>query len=168
MATVTRTKVVDDLDGSDGAKTIRFSIARAQYEIDLTPENVDGLYEALAPFITKSRRVPARLVQARADQSAVEAMGLHLQLTDARPQQKESGAEEAVNTETPENVRVGDYPLLSAAAWQLEADSRLGGFEALRTYERNWRHLDHAAMGDKEKALIQALADKYSKGVLLV
>lgn len=100
--------------------------------------------------------------------NAVEAMGLHLQLTDARPQQKESGAEEAVNTETPENVRVGDYPLLSAAAWQLEADSRLGGFEALRTYERNWRHLDHAAMGDKEKALIQALADKYSKGVLLV
>lgn len=100
--------------------------------------------------------------------NAVEAMGLHLQLTDARPQQKESGAEEAVNTETPENVRVGDYPLLSAAAWQLDADSRLGGFEALRTYERNWRHLDHAAMGDKEKALIQALADKYSKGVLLV
>ncbi|MGW6659627.1 histone-like nucleoid-structuring protein Lsr2 [Rhodococcus sp. NPDC055024] len=71
MATVARTKVVDDLDGSDGAKTIRFSIARAQYEIDLSPENVDGLYEALAPFITKSRRVPARLVQARADQSAV-------------------------------------------------------------------------------------------------
>jgi transcriptional regulator with XRE-family HTH domain len=100
--------------------------------------------------------------------NAAEAVGLHLQLTDARPQWTQTGAEEAVNTETPEKVRVGDYPLLSAAAWQLDADSRLDGFEALRTYERNWRHLDHAAMSDKEKALIQALAVKYSKGVLLV
>lgn len=100
--------------------------------------------------------------------NAAEAVGLHLQLTDARPQRKESGAKEAVNTETSEKVRVGDYPLLSAAAWQLDADSRLDGFETLRTYERNWRHLDRAAMGDKEKALIQALAVRYSKGVLLV
>lgn len=100
--------------------------------------------------------------------NAAEAVGLHLQLTDARPQWKESGAEEPVDTETPEKVRVGDYPLLAATAWQLDADSHLDGFEALRTYERNWRHLDHTAMGDKEKALIQALADRYSKGVLLV
>ena len=56
--------------------------------------------------------------------NAAEAVGLHLQLTDARPQWTQTGAEEAVNTETPEKVRVGDYPLLSAAAWQLDADSR--------------------------------------------
>jgi hypothetical protein len=100
--------------------------------------------------------------------NAAEAMGLHLQLTDARPQREERGDEAPVNHETPEKVRVGDYPLLSAVAWQLDAEARLDGFEALRTYERNWRHLDHAAMGAEEKALIQALADRYSKGILLV
>ncbi|MGC4934629.1 helix-turn-helix domain-containing protein [Gordonia sp. DT30] len=100
--------------------------------------------------------------------NAAEAVGLHIQLTNTRPQPEKSGEVETANHVVPEEVRVGDYPLLSAAAWQLDADCRLSGFEALRTYERNWRHLDHAAMGDEERSLIHALADKYSKGVLLV
>lgn len=100
--------------------------------------------------------------------NAAAAVGLHLQLTDVRPRPAEVDRVEPVTHEPPDEVRVGDYPLLRAAAWQLDADSRLTGFEALRTYERNWRHLDHAALGDEEEVLIQALADKYSKGVLLV
>lgn len=100
--------------------------------------------------------------------NAAEAVGLHLQLTGARPQPEDRNVAEPEHIDAPEEVRVGDYPLLRAAAWQLDADSRLSAFEALRTYERNWRHLDHAAMSSEERALIQALADKYSKGMLLV
>lgn len=97
--------------------------------------------------------------------NAAEAVGLRIQLTDVP---EEGCATEPANHDGPESVRVGDYPSLRAAAWQLDADSRLSGFEALRTYERNWRHLDHAAMSGEERALIQGLADKYSRGVLLV
>lgn len=99
--------------------------------------------------------------------NAAEAVGLHLQFTDTRPRSEEN-PEMMTAKQAPETVRVGDYPLLRAAAWQLDPDSRLTAYEALRTYERSWRHLDHATMDDEERTFIQALADKYSKGVLLV
>lgn len=100
--------------------------------------------------------------------NAAAAVGLHIQLTDVHPQEKDGDEAKSADNEMPEQVRVGDYPLLKAAAWQLDADSRLNAFEALRTYERNWRHLDLAAMGGEERALVQTLADRYNKGVLLV
>jgi transcriptional regulator with XRE-family HTH domain len=65
-------------------------------------------------------------------------------------------------------VRVGDYPQLQAIAWQLRADTQLRGIDALRMYERNWRHVDRDGMSDDERALIQRLADRYGGGVLLV
>ena len=36
-------KMVDDLDGSEATRTIRFSIDGAHYEIDLSKENADQL-----------------------------------------------------------------------------------------------------------------------------
>lgn len=100
--------------------------------------------------------------------NAAEAMGLRMCLADAAPQLEEHREMDSAKPVAPEEVRVGDYPLLRAAAWQLDPDTRLDGFEALRTYERNWRHLDHANMSVEERTLVQALADRYSKGVLLV
>lgn len=68
----------------------------------------------------------------------------------------------------PADVRVGDYPLLASVAWQLDANQRLTALEALKTYERNWRHLDHATMSSEERAFLESLVNKYSSGVLLV
>jgi len=65
-------------------------------------------------------------------------------------------------------VRVGDFPQLQAIAWQLRAETELTGPEALQLYERNWRHVDQAAMSDEERAFVQRLADAHSGGVLLV
>ena len=55
-----KTVLIDDFDGtalSPGASTTTFAINGAQYEIDLGPENVTKLRDALAPFIKAGRRV---------------------------------------------------------------------------------------------------------------
>lgn len=49
---------VDDLDGTEGAATLTFSVDRDTWEIDLTDENADKLRDALAPFIAKARKQP--------------------------------------------------------------------------------------------------------------
>lgn len=68
----------------------------------------------------------------------------------------------------PASIRVGDYPGLRALAWQTGAGTTITETEALNLYERGWRHLDHEALTDQEKAFIQHLADVYSNGRLLV
>ena len=60
MAQNTRVIVTDDLDGSEGARTVSFSIEAGSYEIDLTDANVDKLYQALDPFLSKARKVSGR------------------------------------------------------------------------------------------------------------
>jgi len=55
-----KTVLIDDFDGSPlspGASTTTFSFNGAQYEIDLGPENVAKLRDALGPFIKAGRRV---------------------------------------------------------------------------------------------------------------
>lgn len=57
------THLVDDLDGSDideHGKTIRFSLDGRDYEIDLSPANVERLRAAIAPFVAAGRRLPNR------------------------------------------------------------------------------------------------------------
>ncbi|MBM4574854.1 Lsr2 family protein [Rhodococcus hoagii] len=78
MATVTTTHVIDDIDGSTEATTIRFSVGRSHYEIDLSEENTDKLYEALQPFISKARKVsattaaaPSRAARLRLEHAAI-------------------------------------------------------------------------------------------------
>lgn len=76
MATVTITQVIDDIDGSEGASTIRFSIDRSRYEIDLSEANAEKLYEALSPFISKARKAagpaaPKRTAVHRTNQAEI-------------------------------------------------------------------------------------------------
>ncbi|MET1044172.1 MAG: Lsr2 family protein [Microbacteriaceae bacterium] len=79
MVTKTVVSVLDDIDGSEGAETVAFSLRDASYEIDLARENLAALTDALAPFIgaaretnggAASRRKPARR---RADAAEVRA-----------------------------------------------------------------------------------------------
>jgi hypothetical protein len=47
--------LIDDLDGSQAEHTVAFSLDGQQYEIDLSTQNIQRLYETLAPFTTRAR-----------------------------------------------------------------------------------------------------------------
>lgn len=57
MATRTSIVVVDDLDGTEGAKTLKFGLDGTNYEIDLSEPNAAGLRASLAPFVAAGRKV---------------------------------------------------------------------------------------------------------------
>lgn len=58
MATVTRTVLVDDLDGNDNdVETVRFSIDKHDYEIDLSAENAARLRVKLDRFVAAGHEV---------------------------------------------------------------------------------------------------------------
>ena len=49
--------LIDDLDGSEGAETIRYSVDGKEYEIDLSEKNAERFRSMLQEFIDKSREV---------------------------------------------------------------------------------------------------------------
>lgn len=57
----------------------------------------------------------------------------------------------------PARVRLADYPQLKQLAWQLQGTDVLKPKEVLGIYERNWRHIDEAALLPHERNLIDAL-----------
>ncbi|MDP1648600.1 MAG: helix-turn-helix domain-containing protein [Rubrivivax sp.] len=68
----------------------------------------------------------------------------------------------------PAAIRLADYPLLREIAWSTDPKAELSPTEAFAIYERNWRHLDRAAMGAKERKLLERLTATVGNGVLLV
>ena len=56
MAQKVETWLVDDLDGSEAAETVRFGLEGRQYEIDLSQHNAARLREGLADFVASARR----------------------------------------------------------------------------------------------------------------
>lgn len=46
----------DDLDGTQGAETVKFGLDGAQYEIDLGEKNAARLRDALSPFVAAARK----------------------------------------------------------------------------------------------------------------
>jgi len=57
----------------------------------------------------------------------------------------------------PARVRLADYPQLKLLAWQVQGVDELTPREALGIYERNWRHLNEAALLPHERNLIDTL-----------
>ncbi len=58
MATITRTFLVDDLDGSaEDVETVLLSLDGASYEIDLSSQNADRLRGKLAKFIENGTKI---------------------------------------------------------------------------------------------------------------
>ena len=49
--------LVDDIDGSEGAETLRFGVDGKSYEIDLSSENADRFRAAVEPWVQSARRV---------------------------------------------------------------------------------------------------------------
>lgn len=68
----------------------------------------------------------------------------------------------------PPSLRLEDYPALRQLAWQTPGVDALTPAEALALYERNWRHVDQAALQPHERALIARLAEALGGGRLLV
>jgi transcriptional regulator with XRE-family HTH domain len=88
------------------------------------------------------------------------ALGLTFDLLDAKAA---AGA-----TKLPKRIRLRDFPQLKKLAWQLHGVQEISPPEALNLYERNWRHMDHAALSDDEATLIDALSRALGGGRLLV
>ena len=53
-------QLIDDIDSSDAAETIVFSVDGAAYEIDLSAEHAAQLRDALALYIAHARRTTSR------------------------------------------------------------------------------------------------------------
>ena len=95
--------------------------------------------------------------------NAIHALGLEIGIIDPAAARKTSST-----FPLPPSVRVDDYPQLKALAWQSPGIQTLAPVEALALYERNWRHVDQGRLTDRERALIQALAEQLGGGRLLV
>lgn len=53
----TRSITFDDMDGSEGAETVRISVGDQAVDIDLSPANRDKLQKTLAPYFEHGREV---------------------------------------------------------------------------------------------------------------
>lgn len=60
MTRVTQVKLVDDLDGSPATETVRFSLDRTTYEIDLSSSHAAALRHAVAAYRDAGRPLSGR------------------------------------------------------------------------------------------------------------
>ncbi|RWC26196.1 MAG: hypothetical protein EOS27_25960 [Mesorhizobium sp.] len=60
-----------------------------------------------------------------------------------------------------------EFPELQALAWNRDAARPIPAEEAFALYERNWRFVDQKRLTTRERLLIQTLADKFGRGILL-
>lgn len=58
MAKQITVTVVDDLDGSPGARTVDFSFDGKTYQIDLSADHLQGMSDFLNDFIAAARTLP--------------------------------------------------------------------------------------------------------------
>lgn len=102
--------------------------------------------------------------------NALQALGLRLDVADVQPPGSGLAADRARDIDV-DAVRVSDYPQLQGLAWHLpgaQGDLAVPGAQALALYERQWRHVDQAALTPRERALIDALVQAHGHGALLV
>jgi transcriptional regulator with XRE-family HTH domain len=97
--------------------------------------------------------------------SVAEALSLNFRLVD--PQVKDATSSEA-KVKLPSKIRIASYKQLKKLAWQLKGTQELTPQEALDLYERNWRHVDVAALDAREKKLLQSLLAAFGRERLLV
>ena len=91
--------------------------------------------------------------------NAFLAVGLNLIIDDPRAPHADTHKHTL-----PTSLVLSDYPQLSRLAWQLSPATVLTLREAHALYERNWRHIDRAALGDAERQLIQQLDVVFGAG----
>jgi hypothetical protein len=65
MAQKVQVLLLDDIDGSEAAETVSFSLDGVAYEIDLSADNARALRESLAHWVGHARRQGGRQAAAR-------------------------------------------------------------------------------------------------------
>ena len=88
--------------------------------------------------------------------NVLAALGMNFAAADAGEAPAENAADDMAGW-LPARVRLADYPQLKQLAWQVQGMDELTPREALGIYERNWRHVDEAALLPRERNLIAAL-----------
>lgn len=98
-----------------------------------------------------------------------KVLGLHLELLSG-DQQGMSIRQQSNHQLLPDgpHIRVGDYPQLTALAWQLDTNALLTDEEVRGIYERNKRFLDIKQISDHERVLMQRLIAEKGMENLLV
>ncbi len=88
--------------------------------------------------------------------NVLAALGMTFSATVAGDEPSEMVADDKEGW-LPARVRLADYPALKQLAWQVQGMDELTPREAFGIYERNWRHIDEAALLPRERNLIDAL-----------
>jgi transcriptional regulator with XRE-family HTH domain len=97
-----------------------------------------------------------------------DALGLHLMLMPRGAGGKFDEAENAGRDLEMPHIRIKDYPQLKALAWQLKDDEYLTDAQAISIYECNKRFLDLKHLDERERVLMERLADTRGMEQLLV
>lgn len=88
--------------------------------------------------------------------NVLAALGMTFSATVGGEEPSEKAADDKAGW-LPARVRLADYPTLKQLAWQVQGTDELTPREVLGIYERNWRHIDEAALLPRERNLIDAL-----------
>ncbi len=88
--------------------------------------------------------------------NVLAALGMTFSATAAGDEPSENSPNDKAGW-LPARVRLADFPALKQLAWQVQGTDELTPREALGIYERNWRHVDEAALLPRERNLIDAL-----------
>ena len=88
--------------------------------------------------------------------NVLAALGMNFSATDAGEAPTDNAADDKAGW-LPARVRLADYPQLKQLAWQVQGMDELTRQEAHGIYERNWRHVDEAALLPHERNSIAAL-----------
>ena len=96
--------------------------------------------------------------------NAAAALGLTLGVAGPQP----AAPGRTPPADVPQRIRLDDHPQLARLAWQVGDAAEVTPEEALNLYERNWRHVDQAALGPNERALIHGLVAALGGSRLLV
>lgn len=89
--------------------------------------------------------------------SALDVLNLKLKIIHQSQYNNNSAPPPDTSAAIPVRIAFADFPQLKQLAWQLHGIDELSPREALSIYDRNWRHLDEAALEPRELNLIAAL-----------
>ena len=96
--------------------------------------------------------------------NAAAALGLALGVAGPQP----AAPSRTQPAGVPQRILLADHPQLARLAWQYQGATDVTPAEALNLYERNWRHIDQAALAPQERALIHSLVASRGGSRLLV
>ncbi len=82
-----KTLIVDDLDGSEGASTVSFSLGNMAYEIDLSEKNRAAMAKKLAKFTAAARKAGSRRATAARSRTSRNHTGAIREWAKANGQQ---------------------------------------------------------------------------------